>query len=205
MTPPRSRPPAPRRLPAPLRDVTLAYGARKVLDGLSLTIPAGAFTAVVGPNGCGKSTLLRVLGGALAPPGAPCSTAPISPACAPRRSRGGYLPQDPQAPELITVRDLVARGHIRINRCCDYRGRRASRRRRAGRYRADRTRPTPGADAVRRPAPARLAGAGAGAGHRHCCWTSPPPSWTSATSWTCWTFAPACTRPAGPWSSCCTT
>lgn len=31
-----------------LRDVTLAYGARKVLDGLSLTIPAGAFTAVVG-------------------------------------------------------------------------------------------------------------------------------------------------------------
>ena len=53
--------------PLMLRDVTLAYGARKVLDGLSLTIPAGAFTAVVGPNGCGKSTLLRVLGGALAP------------------------------------------------------------------------------------------------------------------------------------------
>ena len=82
---------ASRARPAALRDVTLAYGARKVLDGLSLTIPAGAFTAVVGPNGCGKSTLLRVLGGALAPPrAAPCSTAPTSPACAPRRSRGGW-------------------------------------------------------------------------------------------------------------------
>ena len=90
--PPAGSHAAPQAAPAlALRDVTLAYGARKVLDGLSLTIPAGAFTAVVGPNGCGKSTLLRVLGGALAPTGAaPCSTAPISPACAPRRSRGGW-------------------------------------------------------------------------------------------------------------------
>ena len=92
--------------------MTLAYGARKVLDGLSLTIPAGAFTAVVGPNSCGKSTLLRVLGGALAPPrAAPCSTAPTSPACAPRRSRGGWPTcRRIRRRELITVRDLVARG-----------------------------------------------------------------------------------------------
>ena len=80
---------ASRAAPAALRDVT-PYGARKVLDGLSLTIPAGAFTAVVGPNGCGKSTLLRVLGARSRPPrAAPCSTAPTSPACA-LRSRGGW-------------------------------------------------------------------------------------------------------------------
>ena len=100
--------------PAALRDVTLAYGARKVLDGLSLTIPAGAFTAVVGPNGCGKSTLLRVLGGALArlPGPRPARRRrPRRPApCKAVARRLAYLPQDPQAPELITVRDLVARG-----------------------------------------------------------------------------------------------
>ena len=42
------------------------------------------------PQRLRQSTLLRVLGGALAPGAAPCSTAPISPACAPRRSRGGW-------------------------------------------------------------------------------------------------------------------
>ena len=117
--------PADPRAPAPaaLRDVTLAYGARKVLDGLSLTIPAGAFTAVVGPNGCGKSTLLRVLGGALAPSQAARPARrrrPRRPAPKAVARRLAYLPQDPQAPELITVRDLVARAAIRINRCCDY-------------------------------------------------------------------------------------
>ena len=45
--------------------MTLAYGARKVLDGLSLTIPAGAFTAVVGPNGCASPRCCAC--GALAP------------------------------------------------------------------------------------------------------------------------------------------
>ena len=37
------------------------------LDGVSLEVPAGSFTVVIGPNGCGKSTLLRLVAGLLAP------------------------------------------------------------------------------------------------------------------------------------------
>ena len=54
---------------APLRaeSVTLAYDARVVTEGLSVDIPEGGFTAIVGPNACGKSTLLRALSGLLTP------------------------------------------------------------------------------------------------------------------------------------------
>jgi heme exporter protein A len=38
-----------------------AFGARKALDGVSLTLPRGAFLSIFGPNGAGKTTLLRVL------------------------------------------------------------------------------------------------------------------------------------------------
>jgi NitT/TauT family transport system ATP-binding protein len=37
------------------------------LSGISLELPAGSFTVLVGPSGVGKSTLLRILGGLLAP------------------------------------------------------------------------------------------------------------------------------------------
>ena len=37
------------------------YGERTILDDVSLNVPAGQTTAIVGANACGKSTLLRVL------------------------------------------------------------------------------------------------------------------------------------------------
>ncbi|MDW3224407.1 MAG: ABC transporter ATP-binding protein [Paracoccaceae bacterium] len=39
------------------------YGAREVLRGIDLEVPAGKIVCVVGPSGCGKSTLLRMMGG----------------------------------------------------------------------------------------------------------------------------------------------
>ncbi len=42
-----------------LKDVTLAYGERIVLDGISLGVRAGEMLGIVGPNGCGKSTLIK--------------------------------------------------------------------------------------------------------------------------------------------------
>ncbi|HAY44423.1 MAG TPA: cobalamin/Fe(3+)-siderophore ABC transporter ATP-binding protein, partial [Micrococcaceae bacterium] len=40
-------------------DLTLAYDKVTIVDELSLDIPTGEVTIVVGANGCGKSTLLR--------------------------------------------------------------------------------------------------------------------------------------------------
>jgi len=43
------------------RSITAWFGDRKVLDRVSLTMPAGQITSLIGPSGCGKSTFLRIL------------------------------------------------------------------------------------------------------------------------------------------------
>jgi phospholipid/cholesterol/gamma-HCH transport system ATP-binding protein len=44
-----------------LRDVHKAFGAKRVFDGLSLSVRRGESLAIVGGSGCGKSVLLRML------------------------------------------------------------------------------------------------------------------------------------------------
>ncbi len=46
-----------------LRDLTFGYGERVILDGISLTIPRGKVTALMGASGGGKTTILRLIGG----------------------------------------------------------------------------------------------------------------------------------------------
>ena len=46
-----------------LRDVTFGYGERVVLDHLSLAVPRGKVTALMGASGGGKTTVLRLIGG----------------------------------------------------------------------------------------------------------------------------------------------
>jgi len=48
-----------------LRHLTFGYGDRAVLDGISLTIPRGKVTALMGASGGGKTTVLRLIGGQL--------------------------------------------------------------------------------------------------------------------------------------------
>jgi iron complex transport system ATP-binding protein len=44
-----------------LHRVSIQRGERIALDDLSLTIPLGEHTAILGPNGCGKSTLIKTI------------------------------------------------------------------------------------------------------------------------------------------------
>ena len=46
-----------------LRDVRFGYGERVILDGISLTVPRGKVTALMGASGGGKTTVLRLIGG----------------------------------------------------------------------------------------------------------------------------------------------
>ena len=44
-----------------IHDVVFCRGARKIFDGLTLSIPRGKITAIMGPSGAGKTTLLNLI------------------------------------------------------------------------------------------------------------------------------------------------
>ena len=46
-----------------VRNITICFGEKAVLNRFSLELPAEGITALSGPSGCGKTTLLRVLAG----------------------------------------------------------------------------------------------------------------------------------------------
>ncbi|MEZ5930966.1 MAG: sn-glycerol-3-phosphate ABC transporter ATP-binding protein UgpC [Alphaproteobacteria bacterium] len=48
-----------------VRDVSVAFGAVRVFDGLDLEVSSGEFIVLLGPSGCGKSTLLNSIAGLL--------------------------------------------------------------------------------------------------------------------------------------------
>ncbi|OUC92833.1 ABC transporter ATP-binding protein [Streptosporangium minutum] len=95
------------------QDITLAYGGRVVSTHVSLDVPDGAFTAIVGANACGKSTLLRAFVRLLKPSAGAVlldgrDVAGYRPKAIAREV--GFLPQGLVVPESIVARRLVARG-----------------------------------------------------------------------------------------------
>ncbi len=90
-----------------LRDVSLGYDGRPVLERLSLTIERGEFLALLGPNGAGKTTLLRGLLGLI-----PVLAGRIEYGFDRLASPPGYVPQrdalDPIFP--LTVLEVVLMG-----------------------------------------------------------------------------------------------
>ena len=61
-----------------VKDITVRFEEKTVLDRFSLELPAKGITALSGPSGCGKTTLLRVLAG-LQPVEGGAVTAPTPP------------------------------------------------------------------------------------------------------------------------------
>ncbi len=95
--------------------VALGYDGRVISEDLSVAIPAGGFTVIVGPNACGKSTLLRALARITTPQRGAVfldgtDVADLRGKDLARRL--GLLPQSALAPEGITVAELVARGRF---------------------------------------------------------------------------------------------
>jgi len=93
--------------------LSLGYDDRRICEDLTVEIPHGQVTVIVGANACGKSTLLRGLARLLKPEagtvlldGSDIHRLPTKEVA----TRLGILPQQPVAPEGITVSDLVARG-----------------------------------------------------------------------------------------------
>src|SRR5438094_5132028 len=90
-----------------LRDVSLGYDGRPVLQYVALTIERGEFLALLGPNGAGKTTLLRGILGLI-----PVLAGRIEYGFDRSTSPPGYVPQretlDPIFP--LTVREVVLMG-----------------------------------------------------------------------------------------------
>jgi ABC-2 type transport system ATP-binding protein len=88
-----------------VRDLRVVRGGTEVLPGLSLTVPAGRITGLLGPSGSGKSTLMRaivgvqrVAGGEVTVMGRPAGSADL-------RRRVGYVTQSPSVYGDLTVRE----------------------------------------------------------------------------------------------------
>lgn len=93
--------------------ISKSYGDSLVVDGVSVSIPAGGVTSIIGPNGAGKSTLLSIVArlmpmdaGTVTVDGLDVTKTP-SDTLAKRLS---ILRQDNHISSRLTVRDLVGFG-----------------------------------------------------------------------------------------------
>lgn len=68
-----------------LKNISVAFGSRKVLSNISLSLQPGRILTLLGPNGAGKSTLVRVVLGLVKPTAGTLEREPDL--------RIGYVPQ----------------------------------------------------------------------------------------------------------------
>ncbi|HIW88661.1 MAG TPA: ABC transporter ATP-binding protein [Candidatus Ligilactobacillus excrementipullorum] len=96
-------------------NITAGYAQQDILKDVSLRIPAGKISVLIGANGCGKSTLLRVLGGFLCPrAGQVCLDGKQLKKYSAKQVAQllAILPQQTSAPVGLKVVDLISQGRF---------------------------------------------------------------------------------------------
>jgi iron complex transport system ATP-binding protein len=95
-----------------IREVTVSFGSRRVVDDVSLDVASGEWLNIVGPNGAGKTTLLRVLAGLQAFEGSVCIDGQDRHTFRRRAwaQQVALVPQVPQIPPGMSVAHYVLLG-----------------------------------------------------------------------------------------------
>jgi sulfate transport system ATP-binding protein len=94
-----------------VRNVSKSFNGFHALQDVSLSVPDGSLTALLGPSGGGKSTLLRVIAGLEAPDSGEILFSGESVTRVPAQERGvGFVFQHYAAFKHMTVRDNIAFG-----------------------------------------------------------------------------------------------
>ncbi len=108
-------------------NISLGYGPRQVVKGITFSLPAGRMTGLVGPNGSGKTTIIKALSRVIAPQGGRVLLDGRDVREIPRRELAcllGVVPQIPLLPGSFTAFEVVLMGrnpHLGLLR---YEGRR---------------------------------------------------------------------------------
>ncbi|WP_107838514.1 ABC transporter ATP-binding protein [Metasolibacillus meyeri] len=98
-----------------INEVAVKYTSKWIIEDLTIAIPKGKITTILGPNGCGKSTLLKAISRILLAQGGQVyidGKAIQALATKEIAKRLAILPQTATAPEGITVFELVSYGRF---------------------------------------------------------------------------------------------
>ena len=96
------------------QNICVSINDKEIVHNLSLEIPEGKVTAIIGPNGCGKSTTLKALSRILPYKGSVTFKGQEMSTLSQREFAKclAILTQSPQAPSDLTVNDLVEMGRF---------------------------------------------------------------------------------------------
>ncbi|CUQ01935.1 ABC transporter ATP-binding protein [Clostridium baratii] len=97
------------------KDLNISYGNLDIVKDLNLEIPKGKITTIIGANGCGKSTILKTLARIIKPKSGSIyiNNKELNSQDSKELAKAmAVLPQSPQAPNGLTVEELISYGRF---------------------------------------------------------------------------------------------